>query len=90
MQKKIPQRQCMGCRERKPKRDMIRIVRTPEGVVSLDFGGKMNGRGAFICPETECLKKVQKSKALERSLEVPIPDEVFERLAKEMEAGKNG
>jgi predicted RNA-binding protein YlxR (DUF448 family) len=90
MQKKIPQRQCMGCRERKPKRDMIRIVRTPEGVVSLDFGGKMNGRGAYICPETECLKKVQKSKALERSLEVPIPDEVFERLAKEMEAGKNG
>ena len=90
MQKKIPQRQCMGCRERKPKRDMIRIVRTPEGVVSLDFGGKMNGRGAYICPETECLKKVQKSKALERSLEVPIPDEVFERLAKEMEAGIHG
>ena len=90
MQKKIPQRQCMGCRERRPKRDMIRIVRTPEGVVSLDFGGKMNGRGAYICPETECLKKVQKSKALERSLEVPIPDEVFERLAIEMEAGKNG
>ena len=90
MQKKIPQRQCMGCRERKPKRDMIRIVRTPEGVVSLEFGGKMNRRGAYICPETECLKKVQKSKALERSLEVPIPDEVFERLAKEMEAGKNG
>ena len=90
MQKKIPQRQCMGCRERRPKWDMIRIVRTPEGVVSLDFGGKMNGRGAYICPETECLKKVQKSKALERSLEVPIPDEVFERLAKEMEAGKNG
>ena len=90
MQKKIPQRQCMGCRERKPKRDMIRIVRTPEGVVSLDFGGKMNGRGAYICPNAECLKKVQKSKALERSLEIPIPDEVFDRLAKEMEAGNNG
>ena len=90
MQKKIPQRQCMGCRERKPKRDMIRIVRTPEGVVSLDFGGKMNGRGAYICPNPECLKKVQKSKALDRSLEVTIPDEVYERLAKEMEAGVNG
>ena len=90
MQKKIHQRQCMGCRERKPKRDMIRIVRTPEGVVSLDFGGKMNGRGAYICPNAECLKKVQKSKALERSLEIPIPDEVFDRLAKEMEAGNNG
>lgn len=90
MQKKIPQRQCMGCRERKPKRDMIRIVRTPEGVVSLDFGGKMNGRGAYICPNPECLKKVQKSKALDRSLEVTIPDEVYERLSKEMEAGING
>ena len=90
MQKKIPQRQCMGCRERKPKRDMIRIVRTPEGVVSLDFGGKMNGRGAYICPDAECLKKVRKSKALDRSLEVPIPDEVYERLEKEMEAGLNG
>ena len=90
MQKKIPQRQCMGCRERKPKRDMIRIVRTPEGVVSLDFGGKMNGRGAYICPDPECLKKVQKSKALDRSLEVTIPEEVYERLSKEMEAGING
>ena len=90
MQKKIPQRQCMGCRERKPKRDMIRVVRTPEGVVTLDFGGKMNGRGAYICPQMECLKKVQKSKALERSLEVSIPDEVYDRLSKEMEAGVNG
>ena len=90
MQKKIPQRQCMGCRERKPKRDMIRIVRSTDGQVRLDFGGKMNGRGAYICPNAECLKKVQKSKALERSLEVPIPDEVYERLSKEMEAGING
>ena len=90
MQKKIPQRQCMGCRERKPKRDMIRIVRTPEGVVSLDFGGKMNGRGAYICPDPECLKKVRKSKALDRSLEIEIPEEVYDRLQKEMEAGNNG
>jgi len=90
MQKKIPQRQCMGCRERKPKRDMIRVVRTPEGTVNLDFGGKMNGRGAYICPDPECLKKAQKSKALERSLEVPIPEEVYDRLQKEMEAGVNG
>ena len=90
MQKTIPQRQCMGCRERKPKREMIRIVRGTAGVVRLDFGGKMNGRGAYICPNPECLKKVQKSKALDRSLEVPIPDEVYERLQKEMEAGENG
>ena len=90
MQKKIPQRQCMGCRERKAKREMIRIVRGTDGVVRLDFGGKMNGRGAYICPNPECLKKVQKSKALDRSLEVTIPDEVYERLSKEMEAGING
>ena len=90
MQKKIPQRQCMGCRERKAKREMIRVVRQPDGTVSLDFGGKMNGRGAYICPSVECLKKVQKSKALERSLETPIPEEVYARLAKEMEDNANG
>ena len=90
MQKKSPQRQCMGCRERKPKRDMIRVVRCTDGQVRLDFGGKMNGRGAYICPDPECLKKVRKSKALDRSLEVPIPDEVYERLEKEMEACANG
>ena len=89
MQKKIPQRQCMGCRERKPKRDMIRIVRGTDGVVSLDFGGKMNGRGAYICPNPDCLKKALRSKALDRSLEVTIPEEVYDRLEKEME-GANG
>ena len=90
MQKKIPQRQCMGCRERKAKRELIRVVRQPDGTVSLDFGGKMNGRGAYICPSPECLKKVQKSKALERSLEVTIPAEVYERLEREMEGNING
>ena len=90
MQKKIPQRQCMGCRERKAKREMIRVVRTPEGNVNLYFGGKMNGRGAYICPDPECLKKVRKSKALDRSLEVTIPETVYDRLEKEMEGGVNG
>ncbi len=85
MQKKIPQRQCMGCRERKAKRELIRVVRTPEGTVNLDFGGKMNGRGAYICPSSECLKKALRSKALDRSLEVAIPEEVIARLQKEME-----
>ena len=89
MQKKIPQRQCMGCRERKPKRELIRVVRCTDGEVRLDFGGKMNGRGAYICPNSECLKKVRKSKALDRSLEVAIPEEVYDRLEKEME-GNNG
>ena len=90
MQKKIPQRQCMGCRERKNKRDMIRVVRTTEGTVSLDFGGKMNGRGAYVCPDMECLKKCRKPRALERCLEVAIPETVYDRLEKEMEAGSNG
>ena len=87
MQKKIPQRQCMGCRERKAKRELIRVVRSPEGEVSLDFGGKKNGRGAYICPNLECLKKAIRSKALDRSLEVTIPEEVYARLEKEMENG---
>ena len=90
MQKKIPQRQCMGCRERKAKRELIRIVRGTDGHVSVDFGGKLNGRGAYICPNVECLKKVQKSKALERSLETAIPDAVYDRLCKELEVGTNG
>ncbi len=85
MQKKIPMRQCMGCRERKAKREMIRVVRGTDGTVSLDFSGKVNGRGAYICPNVACLQKAQKSKALDRSLEVPIPDAVYSRLAAEME-----
>ena len=90
MQKKIPQRQCMGCRERKAKRELIRIVRGTDGNVSVDFGGKLNGRGAYICPNAECLKKAQRSKGLERSLETAIPEEVYDRLVREMEAGANG
>ena len=85
MQKKIPQRQCMGCRERLEKRELIRVVRTPEGTVQLDFSGKLSGRGAYICPKADCLKKAMKSKALERSLEVEIPEEVYQRLAREIE-----
>ena len=87
MQKKIPQRQCMGCRERKNKRELIRVVRGKDGTVSLDFSGKVAGRGAYVCPDPECLKKAIKSKALERSLEVPIPEEVYARLEKEMIQG---
>ena len=90
MQKKIPQRQCMGCRERKAKKEMIRVVRGTDGAVTLDFGGKLNGRGAYICPDPACLKKAQKARSLERSLEVPIPDEVYARLEKEMEGAQNG
>ena len=90
MQKKIPQRQCMGCRERMDKRELIRVVRTPEGHVQLDFSGKLGGRGAYICPKAECLKQAQKVKSLERSLEVPIPEEVYERLSREIEVAQHG
>ncbi len=89
MQKKIPMRQCMGCRERRAKRELIRVVRCTDGAVSLDFSGKLNGRGAYICPSLECLKKAQKSKALDRSLEVTIPEDVYDRLLREME-GSHG
>lgn len=88
MQKKIPMRQCMGCRERKAKRDMIRVVRCTDGAVQLDFSGKLNGRGAYICPDPECLKKARKSKSLDRSLETVIPEEVYDRLTAEMEGGR--
>ena len=89
MQKKIPMRQCMGCRERKAKKEMIRVVRCTDGAVQMDFSGKVNGRGAYICPNIECLKKARKSKALDRSLEVEIPEEVYDRLQGEME-GSHG
>ena len=90
MQKKIPQRQCMGCRERKAKRELIRVVRGTDGTVMLDFSGKVNGRGAYICPSMECLKKARKTKALDRSLEVTIPEEVYDRLTKELEVSGHG
>ena len=85
MQKKIPQRQCMGCRERKAKRELIRVVRSPAGEASLDFRGKLPGRGAYVCRDAQCLKKARKSRALDRMLEVSIPDEVYEALERQME-----
>jgi len=84
-QKKIPMRQCTGCREHKPKRELIRVVRSPEGEVSLDFRGKSPGRGAYLCPSQDCLAKARKSRALERALECQIPDEIYDKLTSEME-----
>ena len=83
--KKIPMRQCLGCREHKPKRDLVRIVRSPEGQVSLDRSGRMNGRGAYLCRNPECLRRAVKAKALERAFETAVPDEVLERLESELE-----
>lgn len=86
MPKKIPMRQCLGCREMKPKRELIRVVRTPAGEISLDFTGKLSGRGAYLCPDPACLKKVQKSRAVERALDAAIPAEVYEGLLARMES----
>jgi predicted RNA-binding protein YlxR (DUF448 family) len=69
----------------KPKRELIRVVRSPEGEISLDFKGKKPGRGAYVCPDAECLKKAKKARALERAFGVPVPDEVFELLSGQME-----
>ena len=90
MVKKIPMRQCLGCREMKPKREMLRVVRSPEGEVSLDTRGKKPGRGAYVCPNADCLKKAIKTRALSRALETAIPEEVMQRLAAELEEGKDG
>jgi predicted RNA-binding protein YlxR (DUF448 family) len=87
LQKKIPMRQCLGCREMKPKRELIRVVRSPEGEISLDFKGKLSGRGAYICPDPQCLEKAVKARALERAFSSRIPEEIYERLREEMEAG---
>ena len=84
MAKKIPLRQCAGCREKKPKKDLIRIIRTPEGDVTLDRDGKKNGRGVYICPELSCLQKVRKTRALSRSLKTDIPEEIYEKLEEEL------
>ena len=83
--KKIPLRQCIGCREMKPKRDLLRILRTPEGELLLDDTGKKNGRGAYLCRDIQGFAKARKSKALERSFQMGIGQEIYERLEKEWE-----
>lgn len=84
MGKKIPQRQCVGCREMKAKKEMIRVIRTPENEVILDANGKKNGRGAYLCFSTDCLKQARRSKGLERALKIAIPDEIYDRLEEEL------
>ena len=87
MEKKIPMQQCLGCREMKPKKELIRVVRSPEGEISLDFKGKASGRGAYVCPDPRCLKKAIKARALERAFSAQIPQEIYERLESQMEGG---
>jgi predicted RNA-binding protein YlxR (DUF448 family) len=83
--KKIPQRQCVGCRTMKDKKALIRVVRTPEGAIVLDSTGKKSGRGAYVCPDPACLKKARKSRALERAFSLEIPGEVYDALEAQME-----
>ncbi len=86
--KKIPMRMCTGCHEMKPKKELIRVVKTPEGEIKVDFTGKLNGRGAYLCKSTECLNKAQKQKALSRAFECPITDEIYEDLRRSIEKGE--
>ncbi len=89
-QRKIPMRQCLGCREMLPKKELIRVVRAPDGTIALDFKGKAAGRGAYVCHNAACLKKAQKSRALERAFSTKVPDEVYDALSAQMEAGDDG
>ena len=84
MEKKIPLRKCTGCGEMKPKKELIRVLKTVESEIVLDKTGKKNGRGAYLCNSIECLKKAGKSRGLERSLQIKIPDEIYETLEKEL------
>ena len=90
MPKKIPMRQCLGCREMKPKGELIRVVRSPEEEISLDFRGKKPGRGAYLCPSPECLAKAKKGRAIERAFSMQVPAEVYTALEEQMKAGDSG
>ncbi|MCC8050541.1 MAG: YlxR family protein [Clostridiales bacterium] len=84
--KKVPVRKCTGCQEMKGKKELLRVLHTPEGDILLDATGRKNGRGAYLCPSRECLEKAMRSKGLERSLKVRIPEETYENLKKEIES----
>ena len=85
MQKKVPMRQCVGCREMKPKRELIRVIRSPQGEVALDSRGKLPGRGAYLCPSVACLRRARKARALERALDTQMPDTLYEALEGKLE-----
>ncbi len=82
--KKKPERQCIGCRESKEKKELIRIVKTPEGEIQLDCTGRLNGRGAYLCDSEECLKKARRSNALSRSFKMAVPEEVYDELERQL------
>jgi len=83
--KKVPMRQCLGCRQMKPKKELTRVVRSPEGEISLDLKGRSPGRGAYVCPDAACFARARKSKAFERALSVTIPEQVYEQMQQQLE-----
>lgn len=82
--KKIPLRKCTGCGEMKPKKELVRVVKTPDDEVLMDLTGRVNGRGAYICPNAQCLKIARKSKRIEKSFQMQIPDEVYDKMEEEL------
>ena len=87
-EKKLPLRMCTGCSEHKPKKELVRVVRSPEGEISLDLTGRKPGRGAYICPSLDCLRKARRAKRLERAFYCRIPDAVYDAMEKEMTDGE--
>lgn len=87
-QKKIPLRKCTGCGEMKPKKELVRVVKTPEDEILIDLTGRKNGRGAYICRSVDCLKKARKSKRIEKSFQCGIPDEVYDKMEEELRNGE--
>ena len=87
--KKIPMRMCTGCREMKPKKELIRVIKTAEGEIKLDATGRLNGRGAYICHNVKCLVKARKSGRIGKNLECDIPDEVYDKMEAELTAQDN-
>ena len=86
--KKIPMRMCLGCSEMKPKKELVRVVKSKEGVISLDLTGKKAGRGAYICADAECLKKARKARRLEKSFACRIDDDIYDAMEKELNSGE--
>lgn len=88
--KKVPERKCLGCNESFPKNTLLRVVRSPEGEISLDFVGKKSGRGAYVCKKLSCFRKARKAKRIDRSLDCEIPSEIYELLEKEIAENEKG
>ena len=86
--KKTPLRKCTGCGEMKPKKELVRVVKSPEGEVSLDLTGRKPGRGAYVCPRVDCLRLARKARRLEKAFSCPIPADVYDRMEEEFEASE--